>query len=180
MIRTVLGPLLLAFTSAKSPCFGQGLVLCSSGVADSLGCPQLTLDRFWGKGGRTLAPDAVLFQGRVVISRVCSLGNGLVLVGFGNAHSNGEAFTLTCTALSPNALFNGSRKGVREGLWFHQNVFGTLTKVEEYREGELQSKLRFWPNGLPRQRVFYHHGKPGRTQNRYDKKGFPLNGMMPF
>lgn len=174
------GPLLLAFTFALGPCSGQGLVPCSSGVADSLECPQLTLDRFWGKGGRTLSPDAVLFQGRVVISHVCSLGNGVVLVGFGNEHSNGEAFTLKCDAFSPNALFNGSRNGVREGLWFHQNVFGTLTKVEEYREGERQSVLRFWSNGLPRQRVFYHQGKPGRRQKRYDKKGYPLDGMMPF
>ena len=112
--------------------------------------------------------------------KVCLLGNGLVLVGFGNEHSNGEAFTLKCAARLPNAPFNAYRNGVREGLWFHQNVFGTLIKVEEYREGERQSVLRFWPNGLPRQRVFYRQGKPGRRQKRYDKKGYPLNGMMPF
>lgn len=179
MIRAALGPLLLAFTLATGHCFGQGLVLCSSGVADSLGCPQLTLDGFWGKGGRQLAPDAVLFQGQVKM-KVCLLGNGVVLVGFGNEHSNGEAFTLSCATLSPNAPFSAYRNGVREGLWFHQNVFGTLTKVEEYREGKRQSVLHFWSSGVPRQRVFYYQGKPGRRQKRYDKKGYPLDGMMPF
>lgn len=179
MIRAALGPLLLAFTLATDHSSGQGLALCSSGVADSLGCPQLTLDGFWGKGGRQLAPDAVLFRGQVNM-KVCLLGNGVVLVGFGNARSNGEAFTMKCVDLPPSAGFNATRNGVREGLWFHQNVFGTVTKAEEYREGELQSVLRFWANGLPRQRVFYHQGKPGRQQKRYDKKGYLLNGMMPF
>lgn len=180
MNRATLGVFFLACILATGPCAGQGLVLCNSGVADSLGCPQITLNRFWGKGGRTLAPDAVLYQGRIVISRVCSLGDGLLLVGFGKEHSNGEAFTLTCATLSPNAPFNGYRNGVREGLWFHQNVFGTISKAEEYHEGELQSVLRFWPNGLPRRRIFYKQGKPGRRQRDYDKKGYPLNGMRPF
>jgi hypothetical protein len=180
MIRAA-GPLLLAFAFATGHCSGQGLVLCSSGVADSLECRQLTLDKFLGQGGRQLAPDAVLFHGRLVISRVCALGNGLVLVGFGNEHSNGEAFTLPCATLSPNALFNGTRNGRREGLWFHQNVFGTITSATEYKAGARQSVLRFWSNGLPRRRVFYHQGKPRIWgQKRYDKKGYPLNGMRPF
>ena len=111
---------------------------------------------------------------------VCSLGGGVVLVGFGNEHSNGEAFTLTCANVPSNGRFDGDRNGVREGLWFHQNAFGTITRAEEYREGELQSVLLFWSNGLPRQRVFYKNGKPRSGEKRYDKKGYPLNGMMPF
>jgi hypothetical protein len=177
----VAGLLILAFTFATGHCSGQRLVQYSSGVADTLECPQITLDRFFGQGGRQLAPDAVLFKGRVVISRVCSLGNGLVLVGFGNEHSNGEAFTLPCAALSPNDPFNATHSGVREGLWFHQNVFGTITRVTEYKGGERQSVLLFWSNGLPRQRIFYKQGKPRSWgQKRYDKKGYPRNGMMPF
>ena len=177
----VAGLLILAFTFATGHCCGQKLVQCSNGVADSLNCPQITLDRFLGQGGRQLAPDAVLFKGRLVISRVCSLGNGLVLIGFGNEHSNGEAFTLACTTLSPSAPFNATRNGVREGVWFHQNLFGTITRATEYKEGERQSVLRFWSNGLPRQRVFYKQGKPRSWgQRRYNRKGYPLNGMMPF
>jgi hypothetical protein len=180
MVKAV-GFLLFAFTLATGHCFGQGLVSCSSGVADSLECPQVTLDKFLGQRGRQLAPDAVLFKGRINISRVCSLGNGLVFVGFGNEHSNGEAFTLPCATLSPSALFNATRNGMREGLWFHQNVFGTVTRATEYKAGERQSVLRFWSNGLPRQRIFYKQGKPSSWgQKRYDKKGYPLNGMMPF
>ena len=180
MIKAV-GLLLFFFMFATNYCFGQGLVLCSSGVADSSECPQITLDKFLGKGGRKLATDAVLFKGRVTISRVCSLGNGLFLVGFGNEHSNGEAFTLSCSTPSPSAPFNATRNGIREGLWFHQNVFGTVTHATEYKEGKKQSVLRFWSNGLPRQRVFYKQGKPSSWgQKRYDKKGYLLNGMMPF
>ena len=111
---------------------------------------------------------------------VCSLGGGVVLVGFGNEHSNGESFTLTCATTFADAPFNSYRNGVREGLWFHQNLFGTITTAAQYREGKLQSVLRFWPNGLRRQRVFYQQGKPRRGQRRYDKEGHPQNGMMPF
>ncbi|MBH8570914.1 hypothetical protein KB206_18630 [Microvirga sp. STS02] len=179
MIRAAIGFFLLVFSLAAVPCAGQGLVLCSSGLKDSLGCPQLTLDRFWGKGGRPLASDAVLYQGKVKM-RVCSLEAGVLLVGFGNEHSNGEAFTLTCATTSPTAPFNNFHNGVREGLWFHRNVFGTITQAAQYHEGELQSVLHFWANGLPRQRVFYQQGKPRRGQKRYDKKGYPMNGMLPF
>lgn len=180
MIRVGLGVLFLALTLTAVSCSGQGLVLCSSGLNDSLNCPQMTLGKFLGKGGRPLAKDAVLYEAKVIISRVCSLGNGLVLVGFGNEHSNGEAFSLPCATTPAHGLFNGYHNGVREGLWFQRNVFGTITQAAQYHEGELQSVLRFWPNGLPRKRVFYQQGKPRRGTRDYDKKGYPLNGMMPF
>lgn len=180
MFRLALGVVFLALTLTAGRCSGQGLVLCSSGLRDSLDCPQMTLGQFLGKGGRPLGKDAVLYEAKVVINRVCSLGNGLVLVGFGNEHSNGEAFTLPCTTTPAHDFFNGYYNGVREGLWFRRNVFGTITQAAQYREGELQSVLRFWPNGLPRCRVFYQQGKPRRRIRNYDKKGYPLNGMMPF
>jgi hypothetical protein len=181
MTRWIVNLVLLACVGAPGVCPGQRLVLCETGQPDSLPCPGLTQAAFLGKGGRQLASGEVLYEGRLRINRICSLGNGVVLVGFGNQHSNGEAFTLTCSAAATTSLFNGYENGLREGPWLQRNLFGRITQVLDYHAGEVRSGLRFWANGLPRRRVFYAHGKSQAPRiKRYSKQGYLQNGMMPF
>jgi hypothetical protein len=172
---------LLACLCISGVCAGQQLVVCETDQPDSVTCPSLSQAALLGKGRRQLSSGQVLYEGHLLISRICALGNGVVVIGFGNQQSNGEAFTVTCSTSATNSLFNRYEQGLREGPWLQRNLGGRITQVVDYHAGAVRSVLRFWANGLPRQRVFYAPGNSRVARiKRYAKQGYLQTGMMPF